>query len=75
MKEISGDYVIVGGGIAAVSCAQELSAQVPESSSIIVVSASAIVKAAANWRQVRLWMAPILLLDGKAHIQLDPSQI
>ncbi|XP_076445776.1 pyridine nucleotide-disulfide oxidoreductase domain-containing protein 1-like [Babylonia areolata] len=48
---LSADFVIVGGGIAAVTCAETLADECPESK-VILITASPLVKAVTNYQKV-----------------------
>lgn len=48
----SATYVIIGGGIAAVSCAEVLAEEAEPDETILVLSVSNIVKAASNYRRI-----------------------
>ncbi|XP_005998922.1 pyridine nucleotide-disulfide oxidoreductase domain-containing protein 1 [Latimeria chalumnae] len=50
-RTLEGKLVVVGGGIAGVTCAQELALQFP-SETIILITASAVIKAITNFKQI-----------------------
>lgn len=52
---ISATFVVVGGGIAGVSCVEQLSLLCPEES-IVLVSSSDVVKAVTNLSKITQWL-------------------
>jgi NADPH-dependent 2,4-dienoyl-CoA reductase/sulfur reductase-like enzyme len=52
MSELNVDYVIIGGGIAGVSCAETLCQLTSGGSSVLMISGSALVRVAANVAQL-----------------------
>ncbi|KAF3816283.1 hypothetical protein GH733_014456 [Mirounga leonina] len=57
----TGKFVVVGGGIAGVTCAEQLAIQFP-SEDILLVTASPVIKAVTNFKQC------ILTGDGSQHV-------
>lgn len=57
-----GGFVIIGGGIAGVTCAETLAALCPDEESITLLSASPLIKTVTNFNQVNYLAHHILFL-------------
>uniref|UniRef100_A0A8I5NSL8 Pyridine nucleotide-disulphide oxidoreductase domain 1 n=1 Tax=Papio anubis TaxID=9555 RepID=A0A8I5NSL8_PAPAN len=58
----AGKFVVVGGGIAGVTCAEQLATQFP-SEDILLITASPVIKAVTNFKQ-SLAVSPRLECSG-----------
>ena len=60
---ISADYVVLGGGIAGVSCAQTLRLLAPDAASIVLVTATEVVKAVTELTQLTKLLSSFSVIE------------